>query len=248
MNPRFAKIFFPLLVTILVSGCVTTSTHVFLPHKSAGLVLLEQGKPREAAQQLEAEASRASGAQRNQLLADAAFAWHEAGDTARAQVLVRQVSVQQLTGESKARFVLLLGELALANRQPVRALQYFGESSSGLSPKLQIRWLLGCAAALEANGDAFGAAQQRARADQALLGKARNENQAAITRLLAGLDHEVLLTRTAALPVGDPLYHFVGRVLLNRGEALPQPLEGSVQGVWAAVSAHRRILMGIGHR
>lgn len=79
MNPRFAKIFFPLLVTILVSGCVTTSTHVFLPHKSAGLVLLEQGKPREAAQQLEAEASRASGAQRNQLLADAAFAWHEAG-------------------------------------------------------------------------------------------------------------------------------------------------------------------------
>lgn len=87
-----------------------------------------------------------------------------------------------------------------------------------------------------------------ARADQALLGKARNENQAAITRLLAGLDHEVLLTRTAALPVGDPLYHFVGRVLLNRGEALPQPLEGACRGVWAAVSAHRRILMGIGHR
>ncbi|AAF83363.1 penicillin-binding protein activator [Xylella fastidiosa] len=230
MNPRFAKIFFPLLVTILVAGCVTTSTHVFLPHKSAGLVLLEQGKPREAAQQLEAEASRASGAQHNQLLADAAFAWHEAGETARAQVLVRQVSVQQLTGESKARFVLLLGELALANRQPVRALQYFGESLSGLSPKLQIRWLLGRAAALEANGDAFGAAQQRARADQALLGKARNENQAAITRLLAGLDHGVLLTRTAALPVGDPLYHFAGRVLLSRGETLPRPLEGSVQG------------------
>lgn len=218
-----------LLATLLVAGCVTTSTQVFLPRQSAGLVLLEQDKPREAAQQLEAEASQARGSERMRLLADAAFAWRDAGDTARAQTLVAQVSVQQLTGDSKARFALLLGELAVANQQPVQALQYLGESPDGLPPQLQTRWWLGRAAALEANGDAFGAAQQRARADLALTGNARDENQRALVRLLAGLDDAVLSTRTAALPVGDPLYNFAGRALLRRGQALPRPFERSEQ-------------------
>ncbi|HHW4680989.1 MAG TPA: penicillin-binding protein activator, partial [Xylella taiwanensis] len=69
MNQRFVKVSMLLLATLLVAGCVTTSTQVFLPRQSAGVVLLEQGKPREAAQQLEAEASQARGSERMRLLA-----------------------------------------------------------------------------------------------------------------------------------------------------------------------------------
>ncbi len=225
MNQRFIKVSMLLLATLWVAGCVTTSTQVRLPPPGVGWVLLEQGKPRAAAQQLEFEASQASGSERLRLLADAALAWHDAGDRTRAQALVAQVSVQQLSGESKARFLLLLGELAVASQQPMQALQYFGESPYALRPSLQTRWLLGRAMALEANGDAFGAAQHRARADAALTGNARDENQAAMMRLLAGVDDAVLRTRTAALPVGDPLYKFAGRALLRRGQALPRPFE-----------------------
>ncbi|HEY0334185.1 MAG TPA: penicillin-binding protein activator, partial [Stenotrophomonas sp.] len=124
MNKRFARFFTLSLVVMLATGCATASlTQTATPAQSAAIALLEQGKPREAAQQLEAQAATASGAQRSRLLADAAFAWNEAGDAARARSLLAQVTPRQLAGDERGRYQLLSAEFALADKQPAQALQ-----------------------------------------------------------------------------------------------------------------------------
>ncbi len=230
MNKRLARISALSLVAMLAAGCATSSvTPIASPTQAAALALLEQGKPREAAQQLENEAATASGAQRSRLLAAAAFAWNEAGDGARARTLAAQVNARQLGGEDRERFNLLGAEFAVADRQPAQALQALGDSPQGLPQTLQPRWHLARAAALEANGDAFGAAVERARADLGLTGEPRTANQRAIVRLLASLDDATLKGRTAALPAGDPLYNFAGRALISRGLPLPRAFDRGEQ-------------------
>ena len=226
MNKSAARISALSLSMLLFVGCATTGVApTSSPAQQAAIALLEQGKPREAAQQLEAEAALVRGAAKSPLLADAAFAWHEAGDSARARVLMPQVQLRQLSGASRQRFNLLQAELALADKQPATVLQVLVESPAQLSPALQARWHLARAQALEANGDAFNAALARAHAGVLLSGSARNDNQRAITRLLAGLDDATLASRAAALPVGDPLYNHAGRALIGRGLPLPRPFD-----------------------
>ncbi|MGD4596012.1 penicillin-binding protein activator [Xanthomonas citri pv. citri] len=118
MNKRVARISALSLMVMLAAGCATSSvTPTASPTQSAALALLDQGKPRDAAQQLEAEAASASGAQRSRLLAAAAFGWHDAGDDARARTLLAQVNPRHLSGEERARFGLLTGELAVLDKQ-----------------------------------------------------------------------------------------------------------------------------------
>ncbi len=84
MNKPAARITALSLSLLLLAACATTGpAPTTSPGQQAAIALLEQGKPREAAQQLEAEAALVRGAARSQLLADAAFAWHEANDDAR---------------------------------------------------------------------------------------------------------------------------------------------------------------------
>lgn len=214
------------LSMLLFVGCATTSVApTTSPAQQAAIALLEQGKPREAAQQLEAQAALARGAAKSLLLADAAFAWHEAGDHARARMLIPQVQSRQLSGATQQRYNLMLAELALTEKQPAVALQALAGVADQLPAPLQARWYLARAQALEANGDAFNAAVERARANVLLSGTARNDNQRAITRLLAGLDDATLSSRTAALPAGDPLYNHAGRALIARGLPLPRPFD-----------------------
>ncbi|TWR20379.1 LppC family lipoprotein [Xanthomonas vasicola] len=230
MNKRVARISALSLMVMLAAGCATSSiTPTASPTQSAALALLDQGKPRDAAQQLEAESASASGAQRSRLLAAAAFGWHDAGDDARARTLLAQVNARQLSGEERARFGLLTGELAVIDKQGAQALQALGDSPQGLTQPLQTRWFVARAAALEATGDLFGAAADRARADASLTGTARSENQRAIVRLLAAVDDATLKARTAALPAGDPLYNFAGRALISRGLGLPRAFERDAQ-------------------
>ncbi|WP_115045519.1 penicillin-binding protein activator [Xanthomonas arboricola] len=230
MNKRVARISALSLMVMLAAGCATSSvTQTASPTQSAALALLDQGKPREAAQQLEAEAAGASGAQRSRLLAASAFGWHDAGDDARARTLLAQVNARHLSGDDRARFNLLTGELAVLDKQGAQALQALGDSPHGLPQPLQTRWLVAHAAALEATGDLYGAAAARARADASLSGTARSENQRAIVRLLAALDDATLKSRTAALPAGDPLYNFAGRAMISRGLALPRAFERDAQ-------------------
>ena len=215
------------LSLLLMAGCATTSVApVVSPAQQAAIALLEQGKSREAAVQLEAEAGQARGAQRSQLLADAAFAWHDAGDSARARTLLAQLSPRQLSGTTRQRHALLVAELALADRQPAAALQALaGGNAQQLPAALQPRWLLAQASAGEANGNPFAAAASRARADSLLQGSARKDNQQAIARLLAAVDDTTLAGRSAALALGDPLYNHAGRALMARGLPLPRAFD-----------------------
>ena len=230
MNKRFARISALSLLALLFAGCATTSvTQSASPAQSAALALLDQGKPREAAQQLEAQAASATGSERNQLLADAAFAWYEAGDVARARSLVAQVQPRQLSGLSKVRLALVNAELALVDRQPAQALQALGSDPQAVPQNLRARWHLARAQALEGTGDGNAALDERARADIGLTGQARTDNQRAIVRLLAALNDATLQARAAALPAGDPLYNFAGRALLSRGLPLPRPFDRGAQ-------------------
>jgi outer membrane PBP1 activator LpoA protein len=230
MNKRFARISALSLLALLFAGCATTSvTQTASPAQSAALALLDQGKPREAAQQLEAQAASATGSERNQLLADAAFAWYEGGDAARARSLVAQVQPRQLSGLSKVRLALVNAELALTDRQPAQALQALGGDPQAVPQNLRARWHLARAQALEGTGDATAALDERARADNGLTGQARTDNQRAIVRLLAALDDATLKARAAALPAGDPLYNFAGRALISRGLPLPRPFDRGAQ-------------------
>jgi len=217
----------PCLAALLAAGCASVSTApTASPEQAAALALLEQGQAREAAQRLEALAGAASGSQRNALLADAAFAWHEAGDDTRARSLAAQLDAHRVAGASRARLALLQAELALAAQQPggVPA-ALAGSDPATLPAPLQARWQLASAQGLEAGGDLVGAAGARARADAGLQGEPRDANRREIERLLSTLDDATLSARAAALPVGDPLYNFAGRALVRRGLPLPRPFD-----------------------
>lgn len=227
MNKPVARISALSLSLMLLAGCATTSltSAPESPAQSQALALIDQGKPRDAAVQLEALANTLKGSARAAALADAAFAWHDAGDNARARSLLAQVTARQLNGASLQRYHLTSAELALADKQPAQALASLKESSDTVVPQLRTRWQLARADALQGTGDSIGAAQERARAHAALTGKARTDNQQAIAGLLGTLDDATLRSRAAALPANEPLYNFAGRALIARGLPLPRPFD-----------------------
>lgn len=81
------------------------------------------------------------------------------------------------------------------------------------------------AATTATSNAAFVEAQSLAQGHAALSGPARSATAARIDALLAGLDDATLARDAARLPVGDPLYSFAGRALLNRGLPLPRPFD-----------------------
>lgn len=233
MNKPAARISALSLSLMLLAGCATTSltSAPESPAQSQALALIDQGKPRDAALQLEAQAATLRGGARSNTLADAAWAWHLAGDSTRARSLLGQLTARQLSGASLQRYQLASAELALADKQPAQAMALLKETGDNVHPSLRTRWFLARADALQASGDSFAAAAERARAHAGLAGTARNENQAAIAGLLGTLDDATLRSRAAALPANDPLYNFAGRALIARGLPLPRPFdrEGAAQ-------------------
>ena len=79
--------------------------------------------------------------------------------------------------------------------------------------------------ATQAARGALTAAAELARNDATLTGQSKIDNARQIERLLSGIDNATLARDAAALAVGDPLYPFAGRALLNRGLALPRPFD-----------------------
>ena len=92
MNKPVVRISALSLSLLLLAGCATTSltSAPESPAQSQALLLIEQGRPRDAALQLESLAGTLRGTARSNALADAAFAWHEAGDATRARIDIRQ--------------------------------------------------------------------------------------------------------------------------------------------------------------
>ncbi|RZA20767.1 MAG: LppC family lipoprotein [Lysobacteraceae bacterium] len=118
-----------------------------------------------------------------------------------------------------------------------------GRFVQDLSCALLLFALAGCAsvevqrpAAAAAQHPTIAEAQALARAHAGLSGKARADNAARIEALLAQLDDATLSRDAARLAVGDPLYAFAGRALLDRGLTLPRPFE---RGQWNFDAAGR---------
>ena len=216
----------PCLGLLLAAGCASVATAPSAaPEHSAALAQLDQGQAQDAAQRLEALAASARGAQRNALLADAAFAWHEAGEAAQARRVSAQLDPRRVSGASRARLALMQAEQALAAQQPGTVAALLAGSPATLPMPLQARWHLAMAAAHQAQGDALAAAAAHARADAGLDAEPRVQNHRAIERLLSSLDDQALSARAAALPAGDPLYNFAARALVRRGLAPPRPFD-----------------------
>ena len=94
MNNRFARMSALSLLLALCASCATSGlAPQASPAQAAAITLLEQGKPREAAQQLEAQAFAATGAQRSRLLADAAFDAEEHHRYPREELGVRSTVI-----------------------------------------------------------------------------------------------------------------------------------------------------------
>lgn len=216
----------PGLAVLLAAGCASVSTAPSAPEYNSAITLLEQGQAREAATQLEAQAAAASGARRASLLADAAFAWREAGDEARARSTLSQVEARRVGGTSRARLALLTAELAVQDGRPAEAVAALADGDAAVLPAaLQSRWQLALAAGREATGDLPGAAAARAQAEAGLAGEARQDNRRQIDRLLAALDDAALAAQAASLAEGDPLYNFTARALVQRGLPLPRSFD-----------------------
>lgn len=82
----------------------------------------------------------------------------------------------------------------------------------------------------------FVEARNLASQQASLPAPARAANAARIEALLAQLDDASLSRGAGDLPIGDPLYNFAGRALLNRGLPLPRAFD---RGEWRFDSAGR---------
>jgi len=88
-----------------------------------------------------------------------------------------------------------------------------------------------------AGSAAFRQAADLARSGAQLTGQARAENVRKIQQLLQGLDNPTLSKETGALPVGDPLYPYAGKLMADRGLALPRPFDRAT--AWNFEAAQR---------
>ncbi|MGO0999978.1 penicillin-binding protein activator [Lysobacter sp. CA196] len=80
-------------------------------------------------------------------------------------------------------------------------------------------------AAINAANPLVAQAAHLARNNASLSGAARTENEQQIERLLSQLDNAALAREADAVPVGDPLYNYLGRQLMQRGLPLPRPFD-----------------------
>ena len=216
------------LCLAFLSGCASVSTQG--PQASGGQRLLMAGEFTHAAQQLQAEADAAKGEQRNILLADTAYAWHRAGDDAQSRVVALRVDAKTLPLLQATRLKLIAADLAISAFQPEQALQNLDAlPPAGLTNETLIAWHRTRARALQALHDPYHAAAALAHADSLLTGEDQRANRQQIDQLLQQITPASLSEQAAATAASDPLYNFVGQILLRLGLPLPHPFAHSEQ-------------------
>lgn len=195
--------------------------------------LFAQGEFEAAAQRfLEAADERRS--RRDALRLRAAEAWREQGDLAAAARALAGVTTKKLDGGERLRLALLQAEIALQAGDAGTALSRLAIAPGAVPDAYLARFHDLRARAFEAGRDPFGAAAERALLDPLLAPAEQGDNQRRLQQLLVGVDDDTLYQRSAALPVGHPLYVFAGRALSARGLKLPRPYErGPLAGVGA---------------
>jgi outer membrane PBP1 activator LpoA protein len=210
---------------LLLAGCGAMPSREQPPEIATQAERLYADGDFQAAAQAFLDAAGARRSQRDYYRLRAAEALREEGDLARARSILAELNARKLVGDERLRLDLLQAELALDAGDALDALSHLTVPAESIPPEYAARFHFLRAGALELDGDAFGAAAERALLDARLAPAERADNTHRIQQLLAGVDDDALYQRSGALPAGHPLYVHAGRLLSARGLALPRPYD-----------------------
>lgn len=242
--PRVAGI--GLLIGLTLSACVPTATTRSPAELAAAQqadTLARNGQFDQAAQAYLALAQQS--ADPDHYRVQAAEAYREEGALERAAPLLAQVDRKHLQNDDAVRFDLLRAELALAHHDAATALKLTTQPDQTVPPALQLRLLELRARAMEASGDAWGAARTRVQMDTQLSGLDRAQNRKQALGLLTRLGVAPLKSRAAAMQPGDRMLPWVDEALSQLGVAVarPQPTLGQPVGT-VLPGAHANVREG----
>ncbi|MGA9334039.1 MAG: penicillin-binding protein activator [Rudaea sp.] len=151
----------------------------------------------------------------------AAQAYHENGEIDVAAQTLDSVRPEHLIDEQRIDYNLLAADIALARKDPARALQLLGYDDANLPLRLRTRTLELRARAQAGTGDALNSARTRATLDRWLGGPDRAQNEAQLVATLTQLQPAALMQQAQSLPPGDPLRPWLNEALHKSGQALP---------------------------
>lgn len=218
---RLRPLFCALLIATALSGCDSTPTRASTsPEQEMAERLYAEGDFPMAAQAF-LDAAKRSRAQRDLLTLRAAEAWREDGQIEQARPLVEGMGERRLDADGLLRLNLLRAELALADRDPQRALDVLGQPIEAVPEAQRDRVYFLRAQAYAGLDRPFDAARERAGLEAWLPEGERAENAQAIASLLGQMRPAELQRASAALRRGEPLYDYAARQLRSLGLAMP---------------------------
>jgi uncharacterized protein len=195
-----------LLISILLSGCPSTGVRPTGAPKvdvAAAERLVREGKSREAAQMYESLAAQATGAKQTDLYLDAARQWITAGAYAEAERVLASIA-PAVTGQQATAHALLSAEVALAGKNPQRALEILRRLGTPTDPESTASALALQARAQFALGDAVAGVKTLMARERGLQGSAAiDENRRMI---VSGLRDAAARGASFTAPAGaDPV-------------------------------------------
>jgi len=213
-----------LLTALLLSACVPPAA-VRSPAEIAAAQqadeLARQGQFDQAAQAYLNLAQQSGTPDHYRLLA--AETYRQEGTLDRAAPLLTQIRRERLQADEPVRFDLLRAELALDKHDAHSALQLTTQPTLAVPPALQLRLLELRARALEASGDAWGAAHARVEMDSRLSGLDQTQNRKQLLEQLGKLGAAPLQQRAAAMQQGDIMLPWINEALSQLGVAVARP-------------------------
>ncbi|MCB1560945.1 MAG: penicillin-binding protein activator [Xanthomonadales bacterium] len=217
-----------LMLLLLLAGCTGAPTRQATPEAASSAEAAYRDGDFAAAANGFLEAASLRRSQRNYYRLRAAESWRENGELDRAREVLSNAGHKGLSGDQPLRLNLLLAEIDLASGD-ARAAQDWLRLPPDSVGEAYIGRYLDLRARAFAESDPVIAAAARARLDARLRPDERAANLAEIQTLLDRLDDARLQSAAASLPGGDPLYPFVGRLLMQRGLPLPRAFDRGIE-------------------
>ncbi|MEZ5465804.1 MAG: penicillin-binding protein activator [Lysobacteraceae bacterium] len=217
-----------LSLLLLLAACTGAPTRQAPPEAASSAEAAYRDGDFEAAAKGFLEAASLRRSQRNYYRLRAAESWRENGDLDRARDVLSNAGHKGLTGDQPLRLNLLLAEIDLANGDTRAAQDWLRLPPDSVGEAYLSRYLDLRARAF-ATTDPVIAAGARARLDARLRPDERVANLAEIQSLLDRLDDARLQSAAASLSGGDPLYPFIGRLLVQRGLPLPRAFDRGIE-------------------
>ncbi len=195
-----------LLILIFLSGCPSTYVRPTSATKgdvAAAERLVREGKPRDAAQMYESLAAQATGAKQADLYLEAARQWSAAGAYPEAERVLATIA-PAVTGQQATTHALVSAEVALAEKNPQRALENLRRVGTPTDPQAAADALALQARAQFALGDAVAGVKTLMARERALQGNAAIEENRRM--IVAGLRDAAARGAPLTAPAGaDPV-------------------------------------------